>query len=93
MFGGGELSELEKATMTVRVSQRRATIPEPSRYCKVYARNGACALTSASKATTTLSVFRFIWRTGKYRSSPNPITQGGANRFVFLKDLGLGSRN
>src|SRR5258706_10488773 len=84
MFEDGELSELEKATMMGRVSQRRARIPDPSRYCRVYARRGACALTSASNATTALNVFRFIWRICKYRSSPNPIMQGGANRFVFL---------
>src|SRR6266478_5269117 len=57
MFAGGELSELEKATMIGRVSQRRATMPAPSRYCRVYARDGACTLRSATDATTALSIF------------------------------------
>src|SRR5438270_7112282 len=62
MFAGGELSELEKATMMGRVSQRRATSPEPSRYCSVYARTGACALKSTNSAMMELSPFRLILR-------------------------------
>ena len=61
MFAGGALSELEKATMMGRASQRRATMPEPSRYCSVYARAGAGALMSANSTTMTLSPFRFIF--------------------------------
>src|SRR6266576_5135268 len=61
IFAGGELSELEKATMMGRVSQRRATSPEPSRYCSVYAHTGACALKSTNRATMALSPFRLIF--------------------------------
>src|SRR5713226_8383137 len=60
ILAGGELSEVEKATMIGRVSQRRATMPELSRYCSVYARTGACALMSANTATIALSPFRLI---------------------------------
>jgi hypothetical protein len=60
MFAGGELSELEKATMIGRASQRRATIPAASRYCKVYARDGACTLRSATNATMALSILRLM---------------------------------
>src|SRR5258707_3611161 len=60
VFAGGELSELEKATMIGRASQRRATIPAPSRYWRVYARDGACALRSATNATMALSILRLM---------------------------------
>ena len=60
ILGAGELSEVEKATMIGRVSQRRATMPELSRYCSVYAHTGACALMSANSATMALSPFRSI---------------------------------
>src|SRR5438105_12295750 len=46
--------------MTGRASQRRATTPYRSRYCSVYARAGACALTRANSATMALSPFRLI---------------------------------
>src|SRR6266850_3443352 len=60
ILAGGELSEVEKETMIGLVSQRRATMPELSRYCSVYARTGACALIRAHTATMALSPLRLI---------------------------------
>ena len=84
MLGGGELSELEKATIMGRVTQRRATIPEASRYCKVYARSGACALMSASNETIALSIFLVMPAPNRQiLLVANPITPDDARRFFF----------
>src|SRR6266481_1501823 len=84
MFGGGELSELEKATIMGRVTQRRATIPEASRYSKVYARSGACALMSASNETIALSIFHDMPAPNRQiLLVDNPITPDDARRFFF----------
>ena len=60
ILGGGELSEVEKATMIGRTSHRRALIPASSPYCKVYAQRGDCPKVSMTNAVMALSAFRVI---------------------------------
>jgi hypothetical protein len=57
-------------------------MPELSRYCRVYARSGACALINANSATMALSIFRLMLAADPSNTAHRPILSRKGMQFV-----------